>query len=244
MRSRIWNVLASKRRVFVSLGIILVLGAIAFSSLSQGVASATPEQQLTAIPVTLVPVTIGPITAIPITPVPVTYTSYSVKFVCGDQTNFDPEYAVTRPASYATDINIHNYHPNQTVSIRKHILPLVQDGRPHGREPGYMPIRASDAITLPPSTSTFDDCQRIWRLLGAAPGSYYVGFFEIVSTVDLSIDAVYTASTREGSITIESRFVRFSRLSRSRRSYSFARRHLSSGSVPVARSIAACCCIR
>lgn len=203
MRSRIWNVLAGKRRILISLGVMLVLGAIAFSSLSQGVASATPDQQLTALPVTLVPVTIGPITAIPITPVPVTYTSYSVKFVCGDQNNPDPEYAVTRPGSYATDINIHNYHPNQTVSIRKHILPLVQDGRPHGREPGYMPIRASDSITLPPATATFDDCQRIWRLLGAAPGSYYVGFFEIISTVDLSIDAVYTASTREGGITID-----------------------------------------
>ena len=127
--------------------------------------------------------------------------SYSVKFVCGIQDGEDPEQGVVRPGVYATEINIHNYH-DARVAIRKQVLPVVFEGKPRGREPRYVRVQAQDGIVLPPNTATMDDCYRIAELLynGVPPQPLrlMVGYLEIVSTLPLAVDAVYTVSDREG----------------------------------------------
>jgi hypothetical protein len=137
------------------------------------------------------------------TAVPTGYISYSVKYVCGKQVHDEPELAVTRPGTYATDINIHNYNPTQQAPIRKRVIMLAIGGYAPGREPNYSQVAATDGIVLPPTTATMDDCSRIWRLLGMTPGTYIVGFLEIVSPIDLSIDAVYTVQGESGNTDID-----------------------------------------
>jgi hypothetical protein len=92
---------------------------------------------------------------------------------------------------YATEINTHNY-ANEEVDIQKHIIPLVLDEHPIGREPEYSKVAAKDKIVLPPDSATMDDCSRLWKLLNAVPGTLSIGFLEIISPIELSIDAVYT----------------------------------------------------
>ena len=118
---------------------------------------------------------------------------------------------MVRPGVYATEINIHNYHDTR-VAIRKQVLPVVLEGKPQGREPRYVRVQAQDAIVLPPNTATMDDCYRIAELLysGAPPQPLrlMVGYLEIVSTLPLAVDAVYTVSDREGrTVAIEVRRV-------------------------------------
>lgn len=126
--------------------------------------------------------------------------SYSVKFVCGVQDRDDLEQGVVRPGIYSTEINIHNYHGTK-VAVRKHVLPLVFDGKPRGREPEYARVQAQDSIVLPPNTATMDDCFRIGQLLYGAPPPQplplMIGYLEIVSTLPLAVDAVYTVTDRE-----------------------------------------------
>jgi len=120
------------------------------------------------------------------------YYAYSVKFVCGAQTSNEPEVSVTRPGTYATEINTHN--PTlQEAQIEKFVIPLVANQEPVGREPNISKPEAKDSILLPRDTATMDDCARIWKLLKATPGTFYVGFLEIQSPVELSVEAVYTA---------------------------------------------------
>ena len=132
---------------------------------------------------------------------PAGLTSYSVKFVCGFQTSEALETGSVRPGSYATEINIHNYHDTR-VAVRKYILPLVTKGEARGREPRYVRAQAQDAIVLPPNTATMDDSFRIAELLYGAPPPQplpiTIGYLEIVSSLPLAIDAVYTATDREG----------------------------------------------
>jgi len=123
------------------------------------------------------------------------YFAFSAKFVCGPQLSDDPQLTVVRPGRYATEINIHNYQRTE-AAIEKRVIPLVIDGQAIGREPEYSKVRGEDHIVLPPDTATMDDCYRLTRLLGLAPGSYVIGFLEIISRTDLSIDAVYTAEAR------------------------------------------------
>jgi hypothetical protein len=128
---------------------------------------------------------------------------FAVKFVCGKPVSEDDlEYAIVRPGVYATEINIHNANPVR-ADVRKRFIPLVVDGKAVGREPEFSGIRAQDAIVLPPNTATFDDCARIHKLLGVAPGALLIGFMELVSRQDLSVDAVYTVEGRDGSADIE-----------------------------------------
>jgi hypothetical protein len=57
--------------------------------------------------------------------------------------------------------------------------------------------KASDRIVLPPHTATMDDCCRLAELLlGATTDSLplTIGFLEIISPVELSVTAVYTAT--------------------------------------------------
>jgi hypothetical protein len=122
--------------------------------------------------------------------------SYSVKFVCGVQENNEGKCKVVRPGKYATDINIHNYHENE-VEIRKFVLPLVLKGEPIGREPRFVGYMGKDHIKLPPNTATMDDCCRIAELLYGStllPLPLTIGFLEIISLKELSVDVVYTAT--------------------------------------------------
>jgi hypothetical protein len=126
--------------------------------------------------------------------------SYSVKFVCGFQDSEELELGVVRPGVYATEINVHNYH-DTAATLVKHVLPLVIEGRPRGREPRYVRVAAQDGIVLPPDTATMDDSFRIAELLYGTPPPQplplTIGYLEIISTLPLAIDAVYTVTDRE-----------------------------------------------
>jgi hypothetical protein len=158
----------------IGLVVALLLALTAFGGFSLGTASAKPGQQATR-------------------PAPDSpgYYVYSVKFVCGAQKDTDPELTTVRPGVYATEINTHNYATKE-IDIEKHIIPLVADEQAIGREPEYSKVAAKDKIVLPPDSATLDDCYRIWKLLSATPGTLYIGFLEIISPIELSIDAVYT----------------------------------------------------
>ena len=126
--------------------------------------------------------------------------SYSAKFVCGVQDD-SAEDAIVRPGVYATEINIHNYQQQQTAELRKRVFLLVENNDAIGREPDLVSPSAFDAIVLPPNTATMDDCRRIFELTGAGP-DLLVGYLEIVSPVELSVNAVYTEG-REMNTTID-----------------------------------------
>ncbi|HYR27977.1 MAG TPA: hypothetical protein VEU30_05895 [Thermoanaerobaculia bacterium] len=125
--------------------------------------------------------------------------SYSVKFVCGTASKCDCACGPVRPGIYATEINIHNPQDVE-ARLQKYVIPVVLAGAAAGREPGFVGRKASDRITLPPHSATMDDCCRLGELLfGAATGAIplTIGFFEIISPVELSITAVYTATDAE-----------------------------------------------
>jgi hypothetical protein len=128
--------------------------------------------------------------------------SYSVKIVCGTQPVAEGCcLPAVRPGIYATEVNIHNFHPTREASIQKSVLPVVLAGMPLGREPRYVYRRGWDWITLPPDTATMDDCCRIRELLfdssQVVGAQLTVGFLEIVSDVELKVTAVYTATDHE-----------------------------------------------
>jgi hypothetical protein len=131
--------------------------------------------------------------------------SYGVKFLCGYVKETPPgvvpltPVATLRPGIYATEVNILNYHTGP-VTIHKYLYSLMRQTEPVGREPRSVGRRAEDAITLPPKSATFDDCFRLHELLheptSDEPLSIY--FLEIVSPVELTITAVYTANDLRG----------------------------------------------
>jgi hypothetical protein len=127
--------------------------------------------------------------------------SYSVKFVCGVQEDCACACAPVRPGTYATEVNIYNFNPVE-VAIRKIVVPVVLAGAAVGREPRWSQSRAADKIVLPARAATMDDCCRIAALLlGAAPAATLpltVGFIEIISTEELAVTAVYTATDLKG----------------------------------------------
>lgn len=161
----------TRTRWFLMIPIVaLLLAVVSTSILNQPSAAASPAQQNG-------------------------YYSYSVKFVCGRQGSDDPQLAVVRPGVYATEINIYNYGAKE-ASIKKRAIPLVVNGQAIGREPNYSRIQGEDSIVLPPETATMDDCYRITRILGMAPGTYVIGFLQLVSDRDLDVTAVYTSEGR------------------------------------------------
>lgn len=123
--------------------------------------------------------------------------SYAVKFVCGTQADCNCACTPVRPGSYATEINIYN-HGDEPAEIVKYVIPVVFGGAAAGREPRTVTARAEDRITLPPQAATMDDCCRLSELLLGAPAEgpapLSIGFLEIVSPVELTVTAVYTAS--------------------------------------------------
>ncbi len=134
--------------------------------------------------------------------------SYSVKFVCGTQiqaqTTPNACFPV-RPGTYATEINIYNYHLEQPAQIEKLYIPFVLNGEVIGREPRVVGVRQKETITLKPQTGTMDDCCRIDELLKLPPGAgLTIGYLQILSPVELSVTAVYTANDpRSNSLSID-----------------------------------------
>ncbi len=128
---------------------------------------------------------------------------YTVKFVCGTvQDGDDLMHTPVVPGTYATEINIFDprqHWQDEEIEVTKRFIPLVSEGEAIGREPEYSQIAAYDSINLLPETATMDDCQRINELLYS--GAFLdldtmrltIGFMEILSPVELKVDAVYTA---------------------------------------------------
>jgi hypothetical protein len=132
---------------------------------------------------------------------------YSVKFVCGVQTEPDCHCAPVRPGEYATEINIHNYLDVE-VKIEKHVLPMVFAGAVAGREPRFVGRKASDRLVLPPHSATMDDCCRLRELLLGEPSGadvpLTIGFLEIISPRPINVIAVYTVTSgKSGAVSID-----------------------------------------
>lgn len=122
--------------------------------------------------------------------------AYSVKFVCGVSES-DPQKSIVQPGFYSTEINISNYR-FEDVEIRKKFLILVQDGEAIGREPEFVQPSGEDAIVLPTMTATMDDCVRVSEITGVDTSILTIGYLLLYSTQDINVDAVYTATGREG----------------------------------------------
>ena len=131
---------------------------------------------------------------------------YSVKIVCGKQTETNCCcVAGARPGVYATEVNIQNLNLVRAPVV-KLVLPLINSGAVVAREPNVADPatigRAIEAVKLPPLGATMDDCCRIAELLLGAPPSGDTGLtialLTIVSLVELSVSAVYTANPLSG----------------------------------------------
>jgi hypothetical protein len=127
--------------------------------------------------------------------------SFAVKFVCGlqrptgDQAGEPP----VKPGNYATEINIHNFtYQTAAAVVVKKLLILAGTsaaGAPFAlREPQLARPRVVARVALPADTATMDDCNAIWKLAGLPPGALTIGYLVLLSSVDLDVDAVYTAS--------------------------------------------------
>jgi hypothetical protein len=151
---------------------------------------------------------------------------YSVKIVCGKQTETDCCcVAGTRPGVYATEVNIQNLN-FRPAPVTKLFLPLINSGAVVGREPSFSdPLapqtayfaRTQEHITLPALAATMDDCCRITELLLGAPPSgetgLTIGLLTIGSPLELSISAVYTANPLNGDgISIDVKYIQPRRL--------------------------------
>ena len=126
---------------------------------------------------------------------------YSVKFVCGEQKDDCCGCSPVQPGHYSTEINIHN-SSSKVAPVLKRVIPLVVAGAVSGREPKFRGPAANDIIRLPEHSATMDDCCRILELLLGAPTSgpvpLTIGILEVISTVQLNITAVYTATGAGG----------------------------------------------
>lgn len=126
---------------------------------------------------------------------------YSVKFVCGEQKGDCCGCSPVRPGHYSTEINIHNSGAKE-APVLKRAIPLVLAGAASGREPKFNVPGKPDFVRLPAHSATMDDCCRILDLLLGAPPSgpvpLTIGILEVISTVELSVTAVYTATDGRG----------------------------------------------
>ncbi len=129
---------------------------------------------------------------------------YVAKFVCGVNEVPDERCTPVRPGRYATEINIYNGYCSEAV-IEKHVIAVVLNGEAIGREPRFAKDIVPDRIVLPPLTATMDDCCRLAELLKQKPvGPLTIGFLEIVSSVPLTVTAVYTATgLRDDAVSID-----------------------------------------
>jgi hypothetical protein len=131
--------------------------------------------------------------------------AYSVKMVCGKQTETNCCcVAGARPGLYATEVNIQNLNLGP-ARVLKFVQPLINLGAVVAREPNLtdpttIPVRQIELITLPPLAATMDDCCRIAEMLPPPSGeaALTIAILSIVSQLELSISAVYTASPLSG----------------------------------------------
>ena len=128
--------------------------------------------------------------------------AYSVKVLCGEQQAAGCcGCAPVRPGRYATEINIHNPGAKEARVLLRPI-PLVLAGAASGRAPAFNAASKSSSMRLAAHSATMTDCCRISELLFGAPvqGSLplTIGMLEVLSTAELAVTAVYTAS--EGSM--------------------------------------------
>ena len=130
---------------------------------------------------------------------------YSVKIVCGKQTETNCCcVAGARPGLYATEVNIQNLNLARTL-VLKFVQPLISLGAVVAREPNLtdpttLPPRQIEAIVLPPLAATMDDCCRIGEMLPPPSGEagLTIAILSIVSQLELSVSAVYTANPLTG----------------------------------------------
>ena len=130
--------------------------------------------------------------------------AYSVKIVCGRQTETNCCCAAgARPGVYATEVNIQNLNLVRAPVV-KFVQPLINSGAVVAREPKVAdpatPGRAIEAVTLPPLGATMDDCCRIGEMLPPPSGEagLTIAILSIVSQLELSVSAVYTANPLTG----------------------------------------------
>jgi hypothetical protein len=131
--------------------------------------------------------------------------AYSVKIVCGKQAGTNCCcVAGTRPGLYATEVNIQNLNLVQAPVI-KFVQPLIHLGAVLAREPDVtdptkLPKRQVEEIILPPLAATMDDCCKIAEMLPPPSGEtpLTIAILSIVSPVELSVSAVYTANPLNG----------------------------------------------
>jgi hypothetical protein len=138
-----------------------------------------------------------------------TWFIYNVKFVCGIQRNKITESCEgTGPAPgsgiisqgiYSTEVNIFNYHSRAEARILKYFAPLVLENKAVGFEPKQQPAKLIDRIVLKPNSVTGDDCCGIAKRL-KVKNLLNIGFLKIVSSVDLSVTAVYTVADIENRV--------------------------------------------
>ena len=124
---------------------------------------------------------------------------YSVKFICGVQpatpSLHAPSEPPVKPGNYATAINIHNYHLDQTANIVKTaVIANPENARSLGQ------ISSSRTITLPPGRAFEIDCSDIVALFGTTIPlpAFIKGFVELRAPPPgslplLSVTGVYTA---------------------------------------------------
>lgn len=126
---------------------------------------------------------------------------YSVTFVCGEQGDACCGCAPVRPGRYSTEINIHNWQSKE-VPVLKRVIPLVLAGAVIGREPKVGVVTATDKLRLPAHSATLDDCCRLAELLFGArqetAAPLTMGVLEVVSTTELAVSAIYTATNGDG----------------------------------------------
>jgi len=133
--------------------------------------------------------------------------AYSAKIVCGRQIDSGCCcIAGARPGVYATEVNIQNVNL-VTAPVIKFVLPLLNSGAVVAREPdiaGAATLSKSqvEIIKIPPLGATMDDCCRVVQsLLGATPSgdpALTIAILTIVSQFELSVSAVYTATSLNG----------------------------------------------
>jgi hypothetical protein len=149
---------------------------------------------------------------------------YSVKIVCGRQTEGSCCCtAGARPGVYATEVNIQNL-TLAPATVHRFFFPFINLGAVVGRDPTLaaprIPIPLPVPLTLPPLAATMDDCCRIGELAWGAPPSGDTGLTVGVLTIlsigaELSISAVYTANPLAGDgISIDVEYIPSHRLQR------------------------------
>ena len=88
--------------------------------------------------------------------------------------------------------------------VLKFVQPLIHGAvlarEPDVTNPAALPKRQVETIILPPLAATMDDCCRIADMLPPPSGeaALTIAFLSIVSQLELSISAVYTANPLNG----------------------------------------------